>query len=397
MDLSPEPQAVSSSLALPQELFYHIIDFLRDDVKACKACSLVCKSWVYTSHSHVFRVQDLSKLFRHPIPHDQSILRHIRVVTTRVSACEALSNAGGDFQCMPLVNNLQILGTADSDLSANSIALLHTIFPNTATLTLGAVSFLSSNHLLHFLASFSLLSAVFIRNLPDPQEHESNAVGKGGKSFAIAESEVRGRAPRSLHSLHITTLGPHILSVVLRWLAMERYHFADDVSFSWLCRSEKECSDTRQFFQMIEGSVRVLTLWFCALRVIDVVPAFPDLSKCPKLQTLVIVLNCSFYRTNSPTTPTWIQDTLENTPFPSLHTITFQIQNSFHAPKAMASLKIDEKLSSPRFGHIRRVVVRVPSPAGVLGNFSSRFAELERNIRVTLPCLDARGILHIFL
>lgn len=43
-----------SSHDLPQELSDHIIDYLRYDPETLKSCSLVCKSWLFSSRIHLF-------------------------------------------------------------------------------------------------------------------------------------------------------------------------------------------------------------------------------------------------------------------------------------------------------------------------------------------------------
>ena len=40
---------------LPAEVWDHVLDYLREDKRTLKRCSLVCKSWVYSSHRHLFR------------------------------------------------------------------------------------------------------------------------------------------------------------------------------------------------------------------------------------------------------------------------------------------------------------------------------------------------------
>jgi hypothetical protein len=51
----------ASMALLPPEITDRIIDFLHDDRKALYACSLVCREWVPSSHTHLFWTINLSR------------------------------------------------------------------------------------------------------------------------------------------------------------------------------------------------------------------------------------------------------------------------------------------------------------------------------------------------
>ncbi|KAJ6580968.1 hypothetical protein B0H19DRAFT_489637 [Mycena capillaripes] len=71
------------TIQFPRELVHEFIDYLAEDRRSIKSCSLVCREWVFHSRSHLFekcplwpsKIVDFCDLLRSPAC---TILPHVR-------------------------------------------------------------------------------------------------------------------------------------------------------------------------------------------------------------------------------------------------------------------------------------------------------------------------------
>lgn len=146
--LRPTIQPRHSSL--PQELTDTVTDFLHDDPKSLKACSLVCRGWVSSSHLHLFhKVSVLAVLFVSTFSEflrdSPVIARSIRILDLVAFSAHASVSQQDALLVLDLLPSLKTLISGVAFTKSDSVQL-YWEHPSLALLELHDLFCTSSDH-----------------------------------------------------------------------------------------------------------------------------------------------------------------------------------------------------------------------------------------------------------
>ncbi|KAJ6551406.1 hypothetical protein B0H19DRAFT_1378147 [Mycena capillaripes] len=369
------------AIQLPQELFEEILDHLAGDPVSLKACSLVCRSWVPRSRSHLFETCTLAPdnilLFRELLrsPNNCTFVRHVHSVAAfrdhlhRNDDC--FNEIAADLRTLTQVRTLRMTlyiraapASADGYFRAPGFVAA---FPHVTRLVL-TCDFQDRNAppapLVEVLAFFPALQVLHIREM----------------FGSLAETPVGARAapPKGLHSLE---LGLRAAGPILAWLhAFNHLPNVDSVTLPLLQLCD--APTVRAALQQLGGALRhldiKLTWMLCGTPEADPTSVF-DLALHTSLRTLTIR---DFSWPQREDIQNHFLALITRLASPALECLAFDVDLWLYQSLNWAAL--DAFLSPARFPLLRRVAFRCSS-----GTDRRRF------LRGALPKLNASGVLQI--
>lgn len=219
--LQERPSITQNETNIPPELSDHIIDFLHDDRRALKACSLTCRTWYPTSRYHLWR-----KVHLHSLEGCQTFTQilqsspYLGQFARYLNMCNIAPNNSkhpGDAselaslwpRILPALPRVEHVDASFLTIDHNLTTLLTQSFARTAELTLQYCRFHSFDDLASVLLAFPSLQRCTLRGIS----------WDGGNSAVNHATERRDHGAR----LTALTLGRDLnREVLIAWLLQER-------------------------------------------------------------------------------------------------------------------------------------------------------------------------------
>ncbi|KAF5378591.1 hypothetical protein D9615_007160 [Tricholomella constricta] len=176
--------------SLPQELIEYVIDYLKYDVDALLACSLVCKAWVASAQRYL-----LSDILIGDFDSEETLVPALAAYARRLMIGNGGTISKENLQHFSLITSLYIY---DSAPKAETRLGLPSMFPFVTYLELMDVFFTTFDDMAQLFCSISQLQVLTLScNWLNDCEPPSDVC-----------------PPSSLHTLNIRSTG---LNVILRW------------------------------------------------------------------------------------------------------------------------------------------------------------------------------------
>lgn len=162
---------------IPPELSDHIIDFLHDDRRALKACSLTCRTWYPTSRYHLYRKVHLNSLegcqtfiqILQSSPYLGQFARYLNLCNIAPHAPKYPGNASELAslwpRILPALPHVEHVDASFLTIDHSLTTLLTRNFPRTAELTLQYCRFQSFSDLASVLLAFPSLQRCTFRGV----------------------------------------------------------------------------------------------------------------------------------------------------------------------------------------------------------------------------------------
>lgn len=371
---------------VPNELADYILDFLHDDRKALKACSLTCRIWYPTARYHLYRQVHLTspaacETFYQLLQCEDT--RHLGQFTRYLHVSKAIAHTTGDkpqdvihhqrwssiFSAVPNVETFHM-----SFLEMDNTFYSHIIpnFARTTDLTLQYCRFSSFGDFASVLLAFPSLERCTLR-------------GISWENGQLAFTHTAGEQRETQIRIKGLTLGRDIdLQLLVEWLLQE--HLCDELeSITACCAFESDAAVMGELLRAAAPNLKQVDLdWYCSSYRDVRLPFDFTLASCSSLRTLALRCPIALH-----SQVPWVNSLVSDVDATQLETITLEIR-LLGSLTALDWQRLEQIVTQDTFKSLKTVELKI----AVWHTASQHRHHAEAFVRAQLPRLHSKGMLH---